>query len=1062
MSFLDIKLQFRPLIPGTYWSKTRNEMMYMKDNSFIVWETEDLPVKMELITMKEILEYTDNHRNLDKTARPLIMRFYSERFPLKELVGMDKWNGVIAVDLDLQHDAEINNYDSNKRTHLYIGLINALRSICPDNFAYIEHSSSGIGIHIWFYFNCEKLKENFDKYAYFVYDVFKNKIDEYIEDFSHIFDSKGVFDPVYARPYQKVFLTGIDAMAYDCSGDCSNIDIEVPVYNSVSEPEINERAEFKVESIKIRKEYEAHYQDRFYIITALKKYIGDKEEARKIWYQLCDHFTLYDNHTTREFKNQLDNMWDKVKAETGKIQVLKKYGININTNNLHIYLNDNEYLGDVSSTILSSLSNGINLVIAAPGVGKTELWKSLAEEWSNPMNLWQHKPILVIEPMNSIVSNKYDNETFLKAIGSKKIKSDNGISAVVTNYNHCINKKENEFLPLENPDKFFEPFELVVVDESHILMKDKFRSDVLIPFMETLNRCKNTKIVIQTGTPMFEQSTLQIKKTIEVHKQSKQNVKVIWREVQEDKFNIAQLICITKYYVTNGRKTYIYWNNAPLNQLKFLQNMCEDHVMIYHKRASGDDDMNTIENEHKLGKYNIFSSSVYFGVGNDLNDEIEKAAVIIVGNNPWQEDVQALGRWRNAKDIEMCIIIRPEEKEEYEKTIDNPASFSRLMKRYVWKYEQEWNDFRNREKSIIIRGASWAIKDKWYIDYLAKIGASSDYSVQTKVKIEEFEKRGYDVRKTIKPLETNKEWEEELRKHKKDIADIRNKEIASMISGEFDWDSINKDPKTETCARIIKKLIDNDLLKYCDLDKFVYSKIIRYKTFLRYYLKRKLDDDDLAELFSLVWTINKLKDLRKDKKEESLDSIVVDNKEILMSAKEHVCLLGYIVWLRWRDNKEFKEQTQFNYYKEFEKKVDDLSNIEGRLLNRIFVKFGVSSEYIKFEAEFLKSEEHIDKDRVVETESDFMKYIEAVDEASNMYKQIKGVVEIINARLTKGKIGGKIGSPKKECIITDKFKKPEKYGLHIGDKFISCDELCKKTNKSPKTISQWRSKGWLE
>lgn len=1047
MSFLNVKFQFRPLIPGNYWSKTKHKMMFMKDNSYIVWEREDLTVKMELLTIRDILKYTDSHQNLEKTAHPLIMRFLYERFPVKEQVGIDKWNGVIAADLDLQHDTIISKYDINKRIHLYNELIKALRAICPDNFAYIEHSSSGIGMHIWFYFECEKTQENFDKYAYFVYDIFKNKIDDYIEEFSHIFDNSKVFDPVYSRPYQKVYLTGRDAMVYDCSGDCSNIEIELPIYNSVSEPETDERVEFKIDSIKLKKEYDVHYPDRFYLITALKKYIGDREEAKSIWYELCERFTIYDNYTTRIFKNEFDKLWDKVKAETGRIGILRKYGINIDTTQLHIYLNENEYLGDVTDTILNSLSNGINMIDAAPGVGKTEIWKSLGKKWSDPLEIGQHKPILVIEPMNSIVSNKYNDDTFYKAIGSNKIKTEAGITAVVSNYNHCVAKKNGEFIPLEDPDKFFEDFELVVVDESHITMKDEFRSEVLIPFMETLNRCKKTKIIIQTGTPMFEAASFDIKKTIHVHKKPTQNVKVIWREVDEDKFNIAQLICITKYYTSNGRKTYIYWNNAPLNQLKFLQNMCEDHVMIYHKRASGDEDMNTIESEHKLGQYNIFSSSVYFGVGNDLNDEVDKAAVIIVGNNPWEEDVQAKSRWRNAKDIEMCIIIRPQDKDEYYSTLEKEYSFSDIMKKYVWKCEKEWEDYTNRDKSVIIRGASWKIKDRWYIDYLAKMGASYEYCSQTSVKTKMFKKLGYDVRETIKKLETNTEWEEELKKHKKDISDIRNAEILNMLNGEFDWETINKDSKTERCAKIIKRLRDNDLLKYCDLDKFVYSKIIRYNSFLRYYLRRKLDVDDLAELFSITWTVDRIKGLKSTKKLNDLASIDIDGAEVLMSNKEYECLLGYITWLRWRDKAEFTKQTQWNYFKEFEEKVEDFLNIEDRLLNRIFVKFGVSQEYLKFEADFLNSEQSIDKERTVKTENDFFQYIEAVDEASNMYSQIKKVAELINARQQKGKIGGIIGKANKKVKDTK-----------TGKVYESKAECAKDIGKSPAYISKYKNR----
>lgn len=50
---------------------------------------------------------------------------------------------------------------------------------------------------------------------------------------------------------------------------------------------------------------------------------------------------------------------------------------------------------------------------------------------------------------------------------------------------------------------------------------------------------------------------------------------------------------------------------------------------------------------------------------------------------------------------------------------------------------------------------------------------------------------------------------------------------------------------------------------------------------------------------------------------------------------------------------------------------------------------------------------------------------------------------------------------KKKCIVTDMFKHPEKYNLVIGQEFESCEELSHYTNKTIKTISQWRKKNWI-
>lgn len=59
---------------------------------------------------------------------------------------------------------------------------------------------------------------------------------------------------------------------------------------------------------------------------------------------------------------------------------------------------------------------------------------------------------------------------------------------------------------------------------------------------------------------------------------------------------------------------------------------------------------------------------------------------------------------------------------------------------------------------------------------------------------------------------------------------------------------------------------------------------------------------------------------------------------------------------------------------------------------------------------------------------------------------------------------GKISSPKKQCTITNKMKDSaiKKYNLTIGQTFESAQSLCEYVGKSNKTITEWRSKGWIE
>lgn len=77
-----------------------------------------------------------------------------------------------------------------------------------------------------------------------------------------------------------------------------------------------------------------------------------------------------------------------------------------------------------------------------------------------------------------------------------------------------------------------------------------------------------------------------------------------------------------------------------------------------------------------------------------------------------------------------------------------------------------------------------------------------------------------------------------------------------------------------------------------------------------------------------------------------------------------------------------------------------------------------------------------------------------VDVIAEEEERIKRQVEI-------GKITGAKSSPRKKCIVTKLFHRPEKYVLSIGQEFESGESMALYTGKSTKTISQWREKGWI-
>ena len=1057
--FTDIKFGLIKFKPGNYWSKLKNKYYYSDDIANIVWENEDFTVPMEQMNIYELLRYVKKFPGDQKSHRNAIQRFNNDRFALKEYVGLDKWNGVIFIDLDLDSCPKYMKLKNEERNKFYDNIDYFLQNECPDNYCYIEKSSSGVGIHAMFYFDCPRTEEDYDKCAKFVYELFERKID--LESWKVI---KEAWDDVYKRPYQKLYLTGNEAKIYNCSGECDLSGIKVPTKED-KEVDINIK---DIDYCKPKNKWDIDYNDRLYILTALKKYVGDKDKCRSLWNKFCEDINLYRDYSVKKFRAEFDKGWDSIDAQTGHLNILKKYNFKFDETKLYIYLKDTEYLGNVTEDIINFCENGINLLVAPTGSGKTEGWKSLNDKISSDMvEFATHKPILIIEPMNSIINNKYDSLKTNIVVGSKKIRCQDVYEFNVTNYNHVVAQGYDKIEVRDNVEEFFGQFELIIVDESHIMLKDEFRSEVLIPFMQTLNKINNTKVIIQTATPVFEQAVFNIKKTIIVNKRDKRDIKIIYR-YDEGKFDVLKLGELINYYKKNNRKVYVYWKNGSLNEMKKLRRYGLVDV-IYHKRNSDDEEMTRIDREHVLGEKNVMISSVYFGVGNDLNDEIDKAAVIIVGDNIWGEDIQAIGRWRNAKDIEVCIVLKNNEKERYEMEKDYRPDFGRMLSAERRRETKLYEDKLNYDKSIIIRNKIYKIVDKSYIKYLSVMVVSNNYCLNFNIKNEQFKKYGFRVKDNIKKLEINEDDLEKRKEWNEKIKYIRNKAIKDMLDGKFDWKELNKDATMERIGRIIYKLKMKDLLKDCETKKFIKSKILKYGTFLKYFDAENYDRASYAELYAILWTIDMLnKDNKKGEEKVMLEKYKVDRKN-------YIKLCGYLIWMLYRDDKEQMTLVSGNYFKEFVKSVDDLMDIEPVLLRRLYNRRDCDENYYKFVGEFLGQEMEAERKKNINNWEDIYKLIKRINVEDKVLSKI--VDNVLNL-IVRGKAGGetikkkmdimrKIGSDKgkafKKCIISENMplRMLRKYKLEVGQEFKSREEFAKKINVNAKTISMWRKNNWI-
>lgn len=1039
----NIKVCLLKYAPRKCWSVIGHKYFDSCDIDNQVWAHENVPLKTDVLYLKDTIEYIKSNPGDSKQHRNAVLKFDSTFFPVKHLVGMEKWTGIIYVDLDIEKSPRMMGMDKEKHSLFYNQLDYALQNIFPNNYCYIEHSSSGIGIHIIFYFDCERTIENYNKFAEYVYKVFRYDIDDYIKDFSHIFTDieclkangrSKVFDDVYARPYQKMFITAKDFIYREVNGYCDDIDFTVQDKYEAKDDNVKTDGKFNVRYISHKRTWELDHNDRFYVLTALKKYCN-KEQAREIWNKFCEDISLYKNYKTRDFINQFDREWDKIDEHEGHITVLQKYNIEVDDTNIYYNLNETQYLSDVTEDIVNNSVNGLNMIIADTGIGKTKCWMVLNEMYSSPLEISNHKPVLVIEPLNSIVDSKYDETKFRIVTGSKHIGNLTGYEMIITNYNHLVRYTEDGYEVLEDINDVFGRFELVIIDESHIMMKDAFRANVLIPFLIMLNKITSTKVILQTATPMFEKSVLDVKKTFHVQKENKTNNKLIFR-YGGDKFNIQDITCLVDYYINNGKKVYIYWSNGSLQNMIQFKRLYHspDKIVIYHKRHKGDVDMQYVTEQHNIENYNIIMSSVYFGVGNDLEDRLENVATIIIGMNSWQEDIQADGRWRNVNNNETCIILTKEDMEFIDK--DYVFSFNDMYDKQRFIYDSIYRDRFNRDKSVIVNGMSFTIKNEQYVDIISKINTSIEYSRQFQVKCKEFERRGYDVRKEIKPLISNIDWTNEIKKYKKDLKDIHNVELKRMIEGTYDYCIINQDSKLEECARIIKKLRNKELLKYCDLDKMSVSKVLRYGTFLKYYERQYSDMQDYAELFSILWVRDNL--LKKIKKTINISGIDIDYDE-------YIIICGYLIWLSYRNKEDCKEMMQYIYYNKFKYICTDFTKIEQKLIEKIFIDNYYDESFNEFYKEFFNISDEIIKTKENITNENLFAQIMKISIDEEVYRNtLKIILDQKNYKKERcsnsGKKGGKSGGKKGREVIIN------------GQKFNTVKEAAEKLGVTRKII----------
>lgn len=334
-----------------------------------------------------------------------------------------------------------------------------------------------------------------------------------------------------------------------------------------------------------------------------------------------------------------------------------------------IKLKDDEYIGHKEKEVLSKLrSDKINLIYAAPSVGKTEFVKDLARK----------KRVMLVLPFISVIKNKIEtDETIMELFDcyydNKDIsKIEHGINAVTT----------FDKFSRASYEKISRMFDYIVIDEEHLLFNSQYRinttSNAVKKLRQLLYISSNdpfaAKIILMTGTPTGSEFFFKnngnfiriykklMKKTMEFH-------------ICDDILDTTTRLAYKVYQlIEQDHKIIIPTNKGDIYTEKMIgmvRHLLQREVKYgYYKRSNNEQEIvSKINNENTVGDYEIVFCSNYLSVGIDINDTAKPFAVLYCGNWSGFEIEQFNSRIRR-QDIKSYYFV---------KTIDNAGHFDELL-----------------------------------------------------------------------------------------------------------------------------------------------------------------------------------------------------------------------------------------------------------------------------------------------------------------------------------------------------------------------------------------------
>lgn len=615
-----------------------------------------------------------------KDNQPLIQT-YNCGFRVDSSHGdYSNWNGTIFIDIDSKKYPKSFDYNI-----FYKGLQNVLESYFYDNYYCMQTSASGNSLHIIFYFDCERTKDNFKKCEKLSIGYVRECCRICGTNFETIINTKDILDSCTKSIGQGIYISNhnidfgfIDDKFFG-SVNLDNVEIEEEVFTKT---EVQFKSDKKVtvkDNIKNLSDYS--YQTRWKLCWIIFNYYNfDYDKSWEVYNKIIP--IILKNRKDYDFetlKKQFDRDYNSskykeygfnsyllewCKSNLGFIYKIKKEFVP-NTN-IKLYepdvvyeLKENERLSDIN---INWSTTKINHLFAGCGFGKTFMSKEYGDK-NLPLDNMESiidfvfggfsnmfcKGVCVISPTKSINKDNFkgiDNWVIIDSDNNEENKEKYGTIKETIENNKNICTTWESFVML----KMYEmPFKYIIVDEIHTLYMYDYRLNSISNIKKYLNIAQGIKIVM-TGTPSYETIEMDCYK-IQVNKEiTKINCDIVFYNEQ---FNGYMIKDIKEWIKDDNHYVLIFKDFANYkseeNMRKYYGIDCEMFNSNYT------DNVEYILNNHNI-RSQITMFSVYGQAGINLNIDKDKKVRIYILNDNGLGIVQYANRVRNKECIDKIII----------------------------------------------------------------------------------------------------------------------------------------------------------------------------------------------------------------------------------------------------------------------------------------------------------------------------------------------------------------------------------------------------------------------